>query len=322
MNYPTPEAKHDINGVPGRMYPIHAPQLVRGRLVYRAQKWVSEARAVSGYGKNGSMHVEIRFDDQCGNAHQSFAITASVYTDESRRVRDIAAGGCMHEEIAKRFPELAPLIKWHLVSTDSPLHYIANALYHASDRDSSGRKAGEPCAWKHVVYFADSPVSHKIGGKFAKFIQSRMQAMGDGRFCPFPPELGSFQVVSIAHDKAGKPGEYEFAPKFTFNGFGERWHECPFDDQHTAQEWADAFNTKRAIFKDIPTEYSKGKARNLDAARDAACWPEATDEQLCLPRDELKALLEARLPALQSDFKAAMAAAGFMWEPEQPASAE
>jgi hypothetical protein len=39
------------------------------------------------------------------------------------------SGGCSHEQIAKHFPELEPLIKWHLTSTEGPMHYEANALY-------------------------------------------------------------------------------------------------------------------------------------------------------------------------------------------------
>lgn len=46
----------------------------------------------------------------------------------------------------------------------------------------------------------------------------------------------------------------------------------------------------------------QGKARELDAARSSACWPEATDEQLCLPKEELAKLLIERLPALMQQF--------------------
>src|SRR6185369_2717706 len=35
------------------------------------------------------------------------------------------------------------LIKWHLCSTDEPMHYIANTLYHAGDRDCWGLRKGE-----------------------------------------------------------------------------------------------------------------------------------------------------------------------------------
>lgn len=41
------------------------------------------------------------------------------------------AGGCMHDEVREYFPELAPYLRWHLTSTDGPMHYLANAMYHA-----------------------------------------------------------------------------------------------------------------------------------------------------------------------------------------------
>lgn len=308
QNFPIAEKPHTINGVSGRMYPIHEPQTVRGRLAFRAQKWVNEARPVKGYGTNGRMHVEIRFDDECKNGHQTFAITATVRTRESDRVRDIAAGGCLHDEIRDIFPELAPLIRWHLTSTDEPMHYPANAVYLAGNQDHNRRTAGQPSAWQTVVYFGDYPFSHKVGEKFAAFIQARTGT-------------GDFQVVAIAHEN--RPGDtYKFGPKFTFAGFGEKWHECPFDDEHTAREWVQALNTLGARFERVPTAYSEGKAHQLDAARRAAAWPDATDEQLCAEPEILQAALTERLPALLAQFRADMEAAGFMWEPEQTTEGE
>ena len=40
----------------------------------------------------------------------------------------------MHDSIRKVFPEVAHLIKWHLVSTDGPCNYLANTLYYAEDQ--------------------------------------------------------------------------------------------------------------------------------------------------------------------------------------------
>lgn len=38
--------------------------------------------------------------------------------------------GCLHDSIAKHFPELAPAIKWHLCNlTTGPMHYVENAVY-------------------------------------------------------------------------------------------------------------------------------------------------------------------------------------------------
>lgn len=62
----------------------------------------------------------VRFDDECKNGHNSFGITGST-TD--------GQGGCIHDLIAEHFPELAPFIKWHLCSTDGPMHYVANTVY-------------------------------------------------------------------------------------------------------------------------------------------------------------------------------------------------
>jgi hypothetical protein len=299
------EKAHSINGVQGRLWYVKNPG-VRAAGCHDAQKWISESRPVKGYGANAVLSVEIRFDDQCKNGHNTFAITGDI-----RAGRREIAGGCLHDDIAAVFPELAGLIKWHLCSTHGPMHYTANTLYFASDRDSSGRVAGEPCAWEHVVYFGNSPVSHKISGKFSKFLQERMQRDQDGDWY-LDPAHGEFRVVDIAHEK--RPGEtYEFKPKYTFPGFGLKWHDCPFDDEVTAQQWALALNGIRCEFDSIATDHSKGKARELDKARSAAVWPEATDEQLCAPRDELKAALEARLPGMLAAMRDDLQAAGLLW---------
>lgn len=47
----------------------------------------------------------------------------------------------------------------------------------------------------------------------------------------------------------------------------------------------------------VPIEFSAGKPRQLDEARWRANWPEATDEELSVPEDELRAALIKRTPA-------------------------
>ena len=86
--------------------------------------------------------ANVRFDDECKNGHNTFSITADLY-DETRRngeeyvfnsmgkKRYLTARGCQHDLVTKHFRELAPLIKWHLTSTDGPLHYVANTVDHA-----------------------------------------------------------------------------------------------------------------------------------------------------------------------------------------------
>lgn len=88
--------------------------------------------------------VTIRYDDECHNGHNSFAITGDIKEDVTGTgcYRDYT-GGCIYEEIAKHFPGLKKYIKWHLVSSDEPIHYIANTVYHASDKDYNGLRKGE-----------------------------------------------------------------------------------------------------------------------------------------------------------------------------------
>lgn len=85
-------------------------------------------KSITGWGNGALIKAEIRLDDECKNGHDSFAITGEIYRPGRR---DCEACGCLHEEIAASFPELAPYIRWHLTSTDGPMHYLANAMYHA-----------------------------------------------------------------------------------------------------------------------------------------------------------------------------------------------
>lgn len=79
----------------------------------------------------------VRYDDECKNGHNTFAITGEAKTKHS-------TCGCIHDDIAKHIPELAPYIKWHLVSSDGPMHYIANSMYHAKVK--ANLSAARSCA--------------------------------------------------------------------------------------------------------------------------------------------------------------------------------
>jgi hypothetical protein len=95
-------------------------------------------------GTNYQISAEVRWDDECRNGHNSFAVTGTIYLcDVSHNPVRWDSGGCLHEEIAKYFPELAHVIKWHLCSSDGPMHYVANTVYHASERDCHGLLKGE-----------------------------------------------------------------------------------------------------------------------------------------------------------------------------------
>lgn len=78
------------------------------------------------------MTVELCYDDQCRNGHNTFSITAFVRSTDKRCTRDdgFLRGGQLHAEIKRQCATtLAPLIKWHGCTNAGPLHYVANTLY-------------------------------------------------------------------------------------------------------------------------------------------------------------------------------------------------
>ena len=255
-------------------------------------------------GTPATIVAEVRYDDDCGNGHNSFSITGTIRAvDEriNRRDGGFLAGGCLHEDIAAKFPELAPLIKWHLCSSDGPMHYTSDAVFLAGDRDCWGHRKGEPSSFEWAIQFGDNPIKHKIRASFAKFLQAYRAGVA-----------GEFDFEVIRYDHENKPGDgYKFAPKYTFGGYAKKWHECPFDTEPEAFDFLKALQTGSPKFLSIPTAWSEGKERELDSARSAAVWPEATDEELTAPG--LKERLEARLPALLVEFRAAVESLGFVW---------
>lgn len=79
-----------------------------------------------------------------GNQHPYFSLTADIVriAKSGRRVEDSC--GCLHDEIKKHFPKLAKYIRWHLVSVDEPVHYLANSLYWAGLQGWTDGKESSP----------------------------------------------------------------------------------------------------------------------------------------------------------------------------------
>ena len=196
------------------------------------------------YVENGREYVliaKVCYDDECGNGHNTFAITGEIWRAEQGQPigRDCESCGRIHEDIAKRLPELAPYIKWHLVSSDGPMAYIANTVYHA-------QSYGPRYAWVYYTGPQD------------------------------PLGIEDTKERCVGYVKAGKARAAEGQP-----GYRVVW------DEETAKE------------------------ANLDHARSSAVWPDATDEDLLTPG--LEERLQARLPRLMEEFKAAVESLGFVY---------
>jgi hypothetical protein len=202
-------------------------------------------------GQKYRITATVRYDDQCGNGHNSFAITADIRRAEGGYWRE-DSGGCCHDEVAKHFPQLAPLLKWHGMTSEGPTHYIANTVYHASNRDCNGLLAGE------------------------------VRQLRNGR-------TGELCWRSVVR-----------------NGAGEEVHGTQYADgnkppQDLAVSW-EPWNRE-----------GEGKERNFEAARSCAVWPEATDAELSVDPEALKAALLARAPALCEAFRRDVEALGMVF---------
>jgi len=132
------EIAFNLFGVDGRMR-NRVQDSVTG--LYRNQVFIaSRPFERKGYRKGSTISIEVRFDDQCNNGQMSFSMTGEVWQPGAR---DSDMAGCIHDELSRSFPELKHLIKWHLFDTRGPMQYIANTVYHASNRDHNGLLKGE-----------------------------------------------------------------------------------------------------------------------------------------------------------------------------------
>lgn len=202
------------------------------------------------HGVTYKITAKVRHDDQCGNGHNTFSITGEIYRKAGNGSWVDDSFGCIHEQIAEHFPDLAPFIKWHLTSTDEPMHYVANTVYQAGDKDCWGLRKGE---------FRQ----HTSCG------QQNNGVAGVPNWVLEIPEREARDVYS---------------------------HEKPAP---VTLEWKAYGRT------------GEGKERDLNAARNCAVWPEATDEDLTAPG--LAERLAARLPALMVEFKAAVESLGLKY---------
>lgn len=247
-------------------------------------------------GKKCNMTVEIRYDDECNNGYNTFAITGNIKCINKNGRSTFICGGCIHEEIEKYFPEFKHLIKWHLCGSNEPMFYLENTLYHASNSASSKYEVGEPNRWQKVLTFKNSYITHKFSKDFIEFLENKKDK--------------TFNVIEVEHEK---DASYNFKPKYTFEGFECKWYQCPFDDKQTAEEYQKELAEKDWTIKTIVIGYQEAKPRDFAAARRCAIWEDATDEQLSLPKKELKKLLIKRLPSLMKKFKKDIEALGFIY---------
>ena len=235
-----------------------------------------------------------RYDDECGNGHNTFSITGTIYSNEySSNDRYFVAGGCIHKEISKHFPELKHLIKWHLTSSNGPIHYVANTTYHARTRENMDLPLDAPTRFDKRLKFDSVPFT------FKEFKRDFFKELEKG------VDWNNEKITVHSHQK--DPETYSDNYSFSFLKT-ENWYDCPFSIKQNAEEFLEAFKNFKYAIISTPIEWNKAVEPNLEAARECAIWPDATLEQL----QSEEALIE-RLPALMQEFKKDIEALGFIF---------
>lgn len=299
-----PKKVKPMSGILQALQATASEIIAKDSQLFRKQKYTTPWRII----KDTKCRAFIRFDDECGNRHNTFAITGETRDFYKAKWHE-GSFGCVHEEVAKFFPELAPFIKWHLTSSDGPTHYIANTIYHAGDKDCWGRRKGDVASSHKVIRPQGSPFTRPVSDGLLKFIEAKLEHMRTT--LPTNPEHG-FKIIEVPHED--KPGDtFDYGSQYTFEGYEKPWGSCPFKSLADAQEMLAAITMPHTV-EVVATSWSKGKPRELDAARNSAVWPDATDEELMA--DDLKEKLEARHGKLCNEFKADILKLGLLWEPQ------
>jgi hypothetical protein len=149
---------------------------------------------IVGYGSEATITATVRYDDSCGNGYNTFGITAEIRSP----ARGLVAAGCQHDLAVAAFPELATLIKWHLMSTEGPLHYIENTMYWLGRRGYTNGKPGDPPNLdyaKKTAVWPDMPEGYVITGTVVSNaeIESALVARVDGLLAEFKAAVESLE---------------------------------------------------------------------------------------------------------------------------------
>lgn len=96
-----------------------------------AQAIRTRACLTEGYTKGSRIVITAKAYFCGGNEHPHFSVTCAIGTPRQLETGDWQAGGCMHREAVKYWPQIAPIVALHLSNADDgePMHGAANGWY-------------------------------------------------------------------------------------------------------------------------------------------------------------------------------------------------
>lgn len=225
-----------------------------------------------------TLKIHIRYDDKCGNGHNSFSITGSCGGNNG-------IGGCIHDFIAEQKPELKKYLKWHLCGSNEPMHYLANSMYHAKEIKPNT----VPRFYDYYLKFEGISFTFKLDKRFKSFLESY-----NGE---------SLEVVAVKHPRDSKT----YSDNYTFSNCTLDWYKCLFREERKAVEMANALMSRPFEITRQISSYRDEKIPDLKAARRSAIW---FDAELS---DFTEEKLMARLPKLIEEFRKDVESLGFVY---------
>jgi hypothetical protein len=246
------------------------------------RKTVKDSKLYPEY--NGkTLKIKIRYDDECNNGRNSFAITGECGGDNGIM-------GCIHEFIEEQAPEFSHLIKWHLCSSDEPMYYLANSLYHVKEV-----KANTVVRfYDERIKFDNIPFTFKLTKRLKEFLATYQR--GD-----------DINIIALKHPDINKEGKYQYGDNYTFNNCLIDWYKSLFSNEREAQEMAQALKLYNYDIVRTVSSYEDEKKPNLEAARSTAIWEDAELE------DFTEEKLKSRLPELMKQFRLAIESLDFIY---------
>ena len=231
-------------------------------------------------GQKYEIKAIVSFDDDCGNKSFDFSVTGDIYQICKNGERVWCSGGCIHEEIYKRFPELRPFIEMHLRNREGmPMHPFANGFYHLTKGNTK-------------ALLEDWWLTEDDGDLVVKLINSSDQDIFTYRLY----ELGlvdrakkkAEEAIHALEELTGKKWVNPYTPE------EERLYKPSEELMDTVrQRLSEGYYTQEAIEKRIEDE----KERKFNEARQKIIEDARTKtEKVRVERDIMLFILDAGLP--------------------------
>lgn len=264
------------------------------KLVKKQEKTVV-APYVSGVFPRIIHKLRLRYDDSCGNLHNTFGITIDTTVRRTISSKLEYSGGPDWEAIKEHFPDYAHLIPFHMCSSHGPSQYLEDSIYLAGIKDHNGLLKGEVRFWDTEIQFGGFPIRQPTNKHLLKFLKDHI-TMDDFKHV---------DVVEVQRKVRQEDEGYVYSNNFVFSGMEEDWHKSVASNKVTADRLLQSFKEIPYVVVNTPTVFSEGKEPDLEGARGCAIWPEAELE------DFTEEKLMVRLPGLMTEFKGRMEDTGF-----------